>query len=521
MKNLAIINAVGLSRYAFEPIVEGASSFDRSLSFAASLPDCAAIVALAGNDENSIPRSASLARFPGARTLERPSWTVVDLVEALDRESAGFDDVFYFWGDWPLLDPDLTSRMHANHRSYFAEYSFADAYPVGLSPEILKASVLEALKPLAARVDQELTRDAIFRVIQVDINSFDIETEVSPVDVRLDRVSLQCDTKRNFLLAGRFAEEGVRDAASALSLIAEKPGLLRTLPAFLNLQVAGGCPQACSYCPYPKTHANLLSDRSETDLDLIVPLLDRAVDFCGDAVVSLSLWGESSLHSKIVDIAGAVLGRPNLRLLVETSGMGWSDETLDAIASFAGERPLSRLGPSSAPGMPGPVTFILSLDAMEEPLYRELRGPGFEEARAFADRASARFPGSVYVQAVRMKENEDPLEGFYRYWKEKTDRIIIQKYDHFSGFLPERKVTDLSPLVRRPCWHLMREICVLLDGTVPVCREDLGNTTVLGNAFTDPLEAIWKNGEPLYLDHVARRYPGPCAGCDEYYTFSF
>jgi len=41
--------------------------------------------------------------------------------------------------------------------------------------------------------------------------------------------------------------------------------------------------------------------------------------------------------------------------------------------------------------------------------------------------------------------------------------------------IPERKVADLSPVIRFPCWHLKRDISVRLDGTVPMCRADIGS----------------------------------------------
>ncbi|RPJ06471.1 MAG: spiro-SPASM protein, partial [Spirochaetaceae bacterium] len=154
-------------------------------------------------------------------------------------------------------------------------------------------------------------------------------------------------------------------------------------------------------------------------------------------------------------------------------------------------------------------------------LYKTLRGDGFEEATAFARMLHGLFPGNVCVQAVRMNENEEQLERFYREWKKEMDTVIVQKYDSFAGFLPDRKVTDLSPLTRFPCWHNKREMTVLIDGSVPLCREDLAKEHLLGNVFSDPIEKIWKNGEATYLSHIAGEYTRLCQGCDEYYTFNF
>ena len=74
-------------------------------------------------------------------------------------------------------------------------------------------------------------RGAVFEVVKKDINSFDVETELAPADLRLLRLSLSSGTKRNHLLLTRLLEAGASEADSACRLVQEKPELLRTLPA--------------------------------------------------------------------------------------------------------------------------------------------------------------------------------------------------------------------------------------------------------------------------------------------------
>ena len=62
---------------------------------------------------------------------------------------------------------------------------------------------------------------------------------------------------------------------------------------------------------------------------------------------------------------------------------------------------------------------------------------------------------------------------------------------------------------------------MLLDVTVPVCREETGRVRLLGNALTEDLAVVWERGAELYRSHAGQNYPGRCAGCDEYYTFNF
>jgi spiro-SPASM protein len=174
-----------------------------------------------------------------------------------------------------------------------------------------------------------------------------------------------------------------------------------------------------------------------------------------------------------------------------------------------------------------PLSWIISLDAMDAGRYKEVRGSGYPEAVDCAKTLLSLFPKDLYVQAVRVKDAEDDIEAFYRSWKEAGARIIIQKYDDFCGLLPRLQASDLSPVQRRPCWHLMRDVAVLLDGRVPLCRECIGTERLknfnLGNIYTDKLETIWQQGEKFYLKQCAESpsYTDICAGCDEYYTYNF
>jgi len=494
MKNLAVANGLTLSSYSFQNLPGGGDCPERVRAFAHRLPQVEkAYILLAG--EAPCPAGFEAVRLHGNG--------VAELLGELARLAEGADNLFYFFADCPLLDSELASRMLENHRRYYADYTFADGYPLGLAVEILRSGALPALAALAKNCPevQASDRGAVFEVVRKDINSFDVETELAPADLRLLRLSLSSDTKRNQLLLTRLLEAGAVDADSACRLVQEKPELLRTLPAYYSIQIVAGCPQLCAYCPYPRFGIQRTGKQGEMELERFVGLADKIREFSGDAVLSVSLWGEPAYFSRFPELAAAVRER-SLSLIVETSGVGWDPASL-------GQIPV------------GGIEWIVSLDADGPELYRALRGEGYEAALRAIDLLAARFPSQVHVQAVRMKENEERLEDFYRAWKARTGKVIIQKYDHFCGLLPDRKVADLSPLKRFPCWHLKRDLAVLLDGQVPLCREDVNLRHPLGNLFEEELAAVWARGERWYQDHLRQEYPPLCAGCDEYYTFNF
>jgi spiro-SPASM protein len=530
MNALLVLFAGRLAGEVFEPVLGAAHSFSLALRQARSFPGVKKTVLL-GLESGEYPGLAA-----DVQVERRASWSRKTLLEALSSLSAGFDLSYFVWADCPFPDPVLAGKLAERHLRYAADYSYADGWPGGIAPELLSPGTAGILAKILGDDDGPVERDALFSVIQKDINAFDIETEISPVDLRCHRIDLCANSKRNLLLLRRFAEAaggGIPDTAGVERIVAERPAILRTLPNFYPVQVCGGCPQSCALCPYPETArkagVNVTENREFMEPERFESLLKHITAFSGDAVIDLSLWGELALHPRKMELIGMVLSRPELALVIETAGPGWKDEELEDAAALARK--------AAVPGRKNPLpplSWIVSLDAADPARYKTLRGAGFAEAVDHAKKLLDLFPKDAYVQAVRTGGAEDDIEQFYRFWKETAGaaNVIIQKYDHFCGALERRQASDLSPVTRRPCWHLMRDMPVLLDGTVPACREDLASLSAampgghphggtMGNVFADPLENIWERGRRLYEEQCGNTYGGLCADCDEYYTYNF
>jgi spiro-SPASM protein len=556
MRVLAVLYGGDLRSHAFERVFPGGkSAFDLALERVRLFPGWQKTVIL-GREGLPEPLPGEGA---GVEWVLRPRWTRRDLLEAVSRHSQGFDLSCFAWADCPFLDPELTGAVMDRHLRYRAEYSYADGWPYGFAPELLAPGTAGILAEIEGDQENPVDRESVFTVLQKDINSFDIETEISAVDLRSHRLRLAADSKRNLLLLTRFsAAAGIPAAAEAAKIIEEQPEILRTLPVFYPIQTGRPCPQSCAFCPYPaaaglgaggESPAGASGGEEFLEPGRFEGLLDRIAAFSADGVVDLSLWGEPALHPRRMELIRMVLERPQLALVVETSGIGWREQDLEEAASLAAAAPERRGGEFSGP----PLSWIVSLDAADPARYREIRGPGFSEAAACAKKLFQLFPSSAYVQAVRVQGAEDDIEKFYRSWKELAPQgsggVIIQKYDDFCGALEKRQAADISPVERQSCWHIMRDLPVLLDGAVPLCREELaalkGEGRILGNVYNESLETIWSRGEKYYAEHcrtirqakAARQarlageagnadseepvYPGACAECDEFYTYNF
>jgi spiro-SPASM protein len=518
MNALAVLYGGSLTEAAYEQVFSGKSALVRAVEQVVAFPDIRKILLLI---TQTTPIQA-VDLIQGIELIRATEWTKKQVLDTLARESVGFDLTYFVWADCPFLDPELANAIAERHLLYAAEYSYADGWPYGLSPEILAPGMGGILSKIIGDADGPMERDALFSVIQKDINAFDIETVISPVDLRCHRLNLTADSKRNLLLLTRFAETGFSKAQDAETIIAEKPELLRTLPNFFSIQVVGSCPQSCTFCPYPRFRGSGEPIQRSDFLDgaRFEELLARIIAFAGDGVIDLSPWGELSLHPQKTELIHMVLSRPELSLIIESSGLGWKTGELEQAAAEA-QKALPRINRMV------PLSWIIALDTQDPSRYREIRGIGYTEALANAKTLIRILPRDSYVQAVRVKGFEDDIEQFYRYWKEEGANIIIQKYDHFCGSLPALGAADLSPVKRQPCWHLMRDMVILLDGTVPCCREDLAALAgssekgILGNVFADSLEDIWSRGAAFYQEQCIPAYPGLCAKCDEYYTYNF
>ena len=524
MNSLLVLFAGDLKEEAFEPLLDGKNSISLAAEQAKKFPGAAKIVLLTCGGDFSFLRDIQIE--------QSDKWTKKTLLEKIAelQGSGNYDFTFFAFADCPFLDPVPAASMAERHLKYAAEYSYADGFPFGLTPEIISPGTAAILAKINGEDEGKVERDFLFSVIQKDINAFDIETEISKTDLRCHRLNLCADSKRNLLLLKNFIKASggkLPSSFDAENIIEKQPEILRTLPSFFPIQVYGGCPQKCSLCPYP-AYTNTQGSADFMEAGIFESLIDKIAAFSKDAVIDLSLWGELSLHPEKMKLIEKVILKPGLSLVIETSGVGWRKEELLKCVEFS-QKKLEMQDSKKNPI--APLSWIVSLDTIDPKRYGEIRGAGFAQAQECAKTLLSLFPKDCYVQAVRTKGCEDDTEKFYRYWKENSPNgeknIIIQKYDDFCGCLEKRQASDISPLTRKPCWHIMRDIPVLIDGTVPLCREDLSalkNTEgrrVLGNAFKDSFEQIWKNGEYYYKEHCTGNYTELCANCDEYYTYNF
>lgn len=487
MKTIIIFNSVN-TKYADKKAFSGKSAKDLCNDYAAKL----------GYEKFEIQPDNATA-------------LVNQLAQIAEKEKA--DSVIYSYNDCPFINVELTKEILQTHQEFKAEYTFADGYPYGFAPEVIDTGTLKILAQLIKdeQTQRKLERDTLFELIKTDINSFDVESVLAPEDWRLYRFAFHCGKKDNFLQCTALfnALEGKIDGAnpSKMAETASKTvNCLKTVPGFYNLQIAGTQKEKCIYLPE-------VEKTEEMSFEKFEQLIQKIADFSEEAVVSFSAWGEAFENKDCIKMIEKTVSYEGLTVFIETNGQLITEDICNKL------EPLVKNGK---------VIIVVKIDAFTADTYNKIHNcqgnEAFTKAVEAVKKLNAIMPGNVYPQFVRIKENEEELESFYRYWNEKENpssgKLIIQKYDDFAGLLPQRKVADLSPIERNVCWHLRRDFTILSTGEVPPCRACVFSNSV-GNAFTQSLEEIWKKMDNILNEHINQNYNKMCGKCDEFYTFNF
>lgn len=522
MNTLVILYADLKSVHMFDKIFDSQCAFEKSLKWACNSADSydgKAVVLC--NDENR-DKCQEIAQSFGEKVVlySRKDWTMQDLFFQMNSFAQDFEaqNILFSWADQPFINVQLTDEVYHTHTEYQAEYTFADGYHSGMSPEMLTRDCTAILSKLAeSKVEgqKSVTRNGIFDFIKTDINSFLIETVIGDGDFKMFRIELDCSSKANTLCCKAVYDSGI-DNLSPLEFsenISKNPGCLKTVPGYYNIQISEKNNLQRIYEPAEMTGSQLM------DLDKFKGLIQKIADFSENAVISLSLWGESTLHPEFADFVNTVLCYSGLSVLVETDGINITEELAEKISDNVKK---------SVPRTNGqePLYWLVKIDSVTKETFQTVnQNPeGFDMALKAVDILCKYFKGSVYPQFTRMKTNEHELEQFFRYWSnsehETGGKVLIQKYDSFCGKLSDLQPADLSPLERNPCWHLRRDLNILWDGSVPMCRECL-KSKIMGNVFSDSLKEIWDNSNEELNCHISKNYSSMCGKCDEFYTFNF
>ena len=141
------------------------------------------------------------------------------------------------------------------------------------------------------------------------------------------------------------------------------------------------------------------------------------------------------------------------------------------------------------------------LGAATAETYRALTGRGdFEKTVANIKRLvelrgqTGREWPFVVVEAEKRLEAEGELLDLIDRWTEEVDCVVLRPFSDYAGQLADRAPVHLTLAGRLGCRRLMKEMRVLADGTVPVCRMDFRAEEPAGSIAEKSVEELWTGG---------------------------
>ncbi len=130
----------------------------------------------------------------------------------------------------------------------------------------------------------------------------------------------------------------------------------------------------------------------------------------------------------------------------------------------------------------------------------------------------------VILQIIKMKETENEINDFLKYWQQfNFTKIYVKDFciwgDQVEG-IKELSRQDQRFLktdkVRPACYYPWHSVVIYWDGTIAPCCRDYNGKYILGNIFEDDLENIWNGDKFIELrrQHNKLNFNNPlCIKC--------
>lgn len=467
--------------------------------------------------ENAPLRSALQKHFTTAKIVE---WQTEIAAVRLLLADKSVVHIAIANGVYPLLDLSVTRKLFEIHTEYRADISYAENLPPGMALNFISRDLLESLDIMEAKDDDLVT--GIRPFVEKNINQFHAEVHYEEPDLRLLRLDFSLASRRSVAkttallkkLESMPGGQSLENPYAALqALLQASPELLHTFPSYIEIEFSASAGAKNYFSPLAVIDqpAALLS---RANFEKIRAYIATGL---GDTSVCASGLGEPLEHPEGVEYLRELLADENIRqVFVETNGLQ-----------------LEKLLPLANHEFAGKLRVIVSLNSLER--YEEFSGSpkallaavkkGIQSLTTGLSAAGKNAAEIVYLQALKVEENEAEIDALYALAEELGASFLLQKYNRYAGLLPERRVSDMTPLERYSCWHLRRDLFIRANGDVAFCKQtvDPNKPAARGSLATDSLADIWLSQRTDFVLNYQGKYPAhlPCAGCDEYFTFNY
>ncbi|MEE1290659.1 MAG: spiro-SPASM protein [Spirochaetota bacterium] len=419
--------------------------------------------------------------------------SVNNVLSTMIKEVKNSDHVMVMNATNPFLDKNFIHNMFSRHKDFMADYTYSIGYPDGLLPTILSVSCLKQLQEISKNVEIDVgeCKDYLFQLLSKDINSFDVETFISPVDLRIKRCSVGNSDAGELIFTSALVEKlGLNASFDDLVLfISQNSQYLFSTIYSLFIDITNNEATSATYLPKNTSTVDFM------DLGTIQKIAQEFSEINSKIKVIIGNKCEPMIHPDFVNVVN-VFAEKGFNVIIETFA-NVLPENLSEISEFDN------------------VTFVFKIDAQNENTYRMIH-PNGDYKTAINNYEKVKELGfKAYFQIVRTVETENDIEVLI---KNKQSNLLIKKYSSYCNVLADKKVVDLSPLERFECYHLRRDMYLDSAADVYYC---IYSDKKIGNAKLEKITELINKQKNAFISHAQGQMSDFCKLCDDYYTFNF
>jgi hypothetical protein len=307
---------------------------------------------------------------------------------------------------------------------------------------------------------------------------------LSPLAVRRCESRLAVDSARGRELVAEIlrrapGEDGLGpDAEQAALLLAGDAALFAgRLPRIVEVELTTD-----GRVPFADTATSVDPPQRRMTRELFEKILGDLAAY-DDVLMTLGGIGDPLAHPEVFDFLGLAREKGIYGLHLDTPGALLDEEVARKLLECDADA----------------VSFRLNAATAET--YERLTGrDDFERVAANIERfvelrnGTGRAWPFVIVEAAKRTEVEGELIDFFDRWIEKADWPLIRPFSDVCGRFPDRATVRLTLAERTCCRRLLKEMLILADGAVPVCRMDFEAAEPAGNVAEKSVEELWTAG---------------------------
>nr|HPK62756.1 hypothetical protein [Spirochaetota bacterium] len=350
-----------------------------------------------------------------------------DILQAVFDESRNCDDIIIFDAGNPFYDYEFVEEMLDRHNKFIADFTYAMGYPDGLTPRIVKKEIIPEIVKLVEE-DEAIERDWLFYSLSKDINSFDIETFLADVDLRLFRIKFGSNDVGERVFTAKLFKifDNIPKIKEIERYLSENVSELYTVPYMVSFELNSNPALESIYALPTEEPGSLLN------VEVCKKAILQIKEINPDAAILFGGRGEVFGHPGVFELIDFV-STNGMRLILESDGVSEAGDIIENLDKIDIDK--------------NSFFIVLRYDAYDETTYNKIRPDGnFGALNAlFAELTKKGY--KTYKEVTRTLDNEVEIEKYIRNTDKdgnsEVDSLIIRKYSTYCGALPDKKVVDL------------------------------------------------------------------------------